>query len=360
MPTSPAPTDGHPVSSPHAPAGAFAEEIGRSVLTVKGLTTELRVEGGPIQAVKDVSFDLRAGETLGIVGESGCGKSMTALSIMGLLPRPIGKIVTGSIMLEDVGDLAQLPEARMKAVRGDDVSMIFQEPMTSLNPVFTVGFQICEAIQTHRPVGRTAARAKAVEMLDLVGIPLPELRFDSYPHQLSGGMRQRVMIAMALACEPKIMLADEPTTALDVTIQAQILNLMNRLKRETGTSILLITHDLGVIAKMAQRVLVMYAGVVVEEAPVRSLFGQPLHPYTVGLLKSMPSANRRSGPRQRLHTIQGVVPSLNALPRGCRYSDRCPDVHDRCRQAEPPLAAPDDAGDTATARKVRCWLHCKT
>ncbi|WP_227287957.1 MULTISPECIES: ABC transporter ATP-binding protein [Paracoccaceae] len=307
-----------------------------------------------------MSFDLRAGETLGIVGESGCGKSMTALSIMGLLPRPIGKIVTGSIMLEDVGDLAQLPEARMKAVRGDDVSMIFQEPMTSLNPVFTVGFQICEAIQTHRPVGRTAARAKAVEMLDLVGIPLPELRFDSYPHQLSGGMRQRVMIAMALACEPKIMLADEPTTALDVTIQAQILNLMNRLKRETGTSILLITHDLGVIAKMAQRVLVMYAGVVVEEAPVRSLFGQPLHPYTVGLLKSMPSANRRSGPRQRLHTIQGVVPSLNALPRGCRYSDRCPDVHDRCRQAEPPLAAPDDAGDTATARKVRCWLHCKT
>jgi len=204
------------------------------------------------------------------------------------------------------------------------------------------------------------ARAKAIDMLELVGIPLPELRFNSYPHQLSGGMRQRVMIAMALACEPKIMLADEPTTALDVTIQAQILNLMNRLKRETGTSIVLITHDLGVIAKMAQRVLVMYAGVVVEDAAVRDLFARPLHPYTVGLLKSMPSANRRTGPKQRLHTIPGVVPSLNALPRGCRYSDRCPDVHDRCRQTEPPLAAPDSTGDAQAARKVRCWLHCKT
>lgn len=339
-------------------AGAGAAD--RVVLEVRGLTTELRVEGGPIRAVDDVSFDLRAGETLGIVGESGCGKSMTALSIMGLLPHPIGRIASGSILLEDAGDLARFSPSQMKAVRGDDVSMIFQEPMTSLNPVFTVGFQICEAIQAHRPVSRAAARAKAVAMLELVGIPLPELRFSSYPHQLSGGMRQRVMIAMALACEPKIMLADEPTTALDVTVQAQILALMNRLKRETGTSIVLITHDLGVIAKMAQRVLVMYAGVVVEEAVVRDLFARPLHPYTVGLLKSMPSANRRTGPKKRLHTIRGVVPSLNALPRGCRYSDRCPDVHDRCRQAEPPLAAPDNAGDALSARKVRCWLYCKT
>jgi oligopeptide/dipeptide ABC transporter ATP-binding protein len=283
--------------------------------------------------VDDVSFDLKVGETLGIVGESGCGKSMTALSIMGLLPKPIGRIAAGSIDLEGVGDLAQLSEARMKAVRGDDVSMIFQDPMTSLNPVFTVGFQICEAIQAHRPVSRAASRAKA--------------------------MRQRVMIAMALACQPKIMLADEPTTALDVTIQAQILSLMNRLQRETGTSIILITHDLGVIAKMAQRVLVMYAGVVVEEATVRDLFARPLHPYTVGLLKSIPSATRRSGPKKRLHTISGIVPNLNALPRGCRYSDRCPDVHERCRELEPPLAAHDGAVGQGGARRVRCWLHCK-
>ena len=337
------------------PAGA----AGRTVLSVRGLTTELRVEGGPIRAVDDVSFDLKVGETLGIVGESGCGKSMTALSIMGLLPKPIGRIAAGSIDLEGVGDLAQLSEARMKAVRGDDVSMIFQDPMTSLNPVFTVGFQICEAIQAHRPVSRAASRAKAIEMLELVGIPLPELRFCNYPHQLSGGMRQRVMIAMALACQPKIMLADEPTTALDVTIQAQILSLMNRLQRETGTSIILITHDLGVIAKMAQRVLVMYAGVVVEEATVRDLFARPLHPYTVGLLKSIPSATRRSGPKKRLHTISGIVPNLNALPRGCRYSDRCPDVHERCRELEPPLAAHDGAVGQGGARRVRCWLHCK-
>ncbi|WP_232823165.1 ABC transporter ATP-binding protein [Oceanibium sediminis] len=338
---------------------AAAKNAGRTVLQVSGLTTELRVEGGRIRAVDDVSFDLLAGETLGIVGESGCGKSMTALSIMGLLPRPIGTITSGSVVLEDVGDLALLSDAQMKAVRGDVVSMIFQEPMTSLNPVFTVGFQLCEAIQAHRPVSRQAARQKAIEMLDLVGIPLPELRFDNYPHQLSGGMRQRVMIAMALACQPKIMLADEPTTALDVTIQAQILKLMDRLKNETGTSIVIITHDLGVIARMAQRVLVMYAGVVVEEAKVHELFARPLHPYTVGLLKSIPSARHRSGPKKRLHTIRGVVPSLNALPRGCRYSDRCPDVHDRCHQSEPPLARPVEDEASQGERRVRCWLHCK-
>ncbi|RVT86528.1 ABC transporter ATP-binding protein [Rhodobacteraceae bacterium CCMM004] len=332
---------------------------GKPLLQVRDLRTELRVEGGPIMAVDGVSFTLTAGETLGIVGESGCGKSMTALSIMGLLPRPIGRIASGSVELEGVGDIVKLPERRMMSVRGDDISMVFQEPMTSLNPVFTVGFQLTEAIRAHRSVSNQEARRKAIDMLNLVGIPLPDVRIDNYPHQLSGGMRQRVMIAMALACEPKIMLADEPTTALDVTIQAQILNLMNRLKRETGTSILLITHDLGVIAKMAQRVLVMYAGVVVEEAGVNDLFAGPLHPYTVGLMRSIPRVDRSVARRRKLHTIKGVVPSLGNLPKGCRFSDRCPDVHDRCREAEPPLAAPDDLAPGAPARRVRCWLHCQ-
>lgn len=340
-------------------ADEVASRAGTTVLDVDDLRVELRLTGGSIMAVDGVTFSMEAGETLGIVGESGCGKSMTALSVMGLLPQPIGHIASGSIMLEDVGDLASLPEAKMRSVRGDDISMVFQEPMTSLNPVFTVGFQLCEAIQTHRPVSREEAKRRAIDMLDLVGIPLPEMRFDNYPHQLSGGMRQRVMIAMALACEPKIMLADEPTTALDVTIQAQILALMNRLKSETGTSILLITHDLGVIAKMAQRVLVMYAGVVVEEALVRDLFARPLHPYTIGLLRSIPSAGKSRGRKQKLETIRGVVPNLNALPVGCRFSDRCPDVHDRCRQAEPPLSEPDDTTPGSAPRKVRCWLHCK-
>ncbi len=328
---------------------------GEVVLRVAGLRTELRVEHGILRAVDDVSFSLRRGDTLGIVGESGCGKSMTALSIMGLLPRPIGRIAAGSVELSGVGDLAGFSNRRMMKVRGNQVSMIFQEPMTSLNPVFSVGFQISEAIRTHQNVNKEEARKRSVDMLELVGIPLPEMRFDNYPHQLSGGMRQRVMIAMALACRPQIMLADEPTTALDVTIQAQILKLMNRLKDEVGTSILLITHDLGVIAKMAQRVLVMYAGVVVEEADVRDLFAKPLHPYTTGLLKSIPKVDRTVGRKTRLHTIEGTVPNLLALPRGCRFSDRCPEVHDRCRQAEPPLAPPDGGGPGG--RQVRCWLH---
>ncbi|MDA0814175.1 MAG: ABC transporter ATP-binding protein, partial [Verrucomicrobia bacterium] len=253
------------------------------VIRVNNLRVELRVEQGVLAAVDDVSFGLRKGETLGIVGESGCGKSMTALAIMGLLPRPIGRIAQGSIVLEGVGDLAHIRERETKRVRGNHISMIFQEPMTSLNPVFTVGFQISEAIRIHQSLGRAEIKAHAIRMLDTVGIPLPEMRYKSFPHQLSGGMRQRVMIAMALACRPQVMLADEPTTALDVTIQAQILKLMNRLKEDIGTSIIFITHDLGVIAKMAQRVLVMYAGVVVEEATVGELFERPLHPYTVGL-----------------------------------------------------------------------------
>jgi len=335
--------------------GTASQHPKADILSVRDLRVELRVEGGILTAVDGISFILRAGETLGIVGESGCGKSMTALSIMGLLPKPIGRIAKGSIALEGVGDLATIPERAMKRVRGNNVSMIFQEPMTSLNPVFTVGFQISEAIFAHKRLSRSEIRRRAVEMLELVGIPLPELRYDSYPHQLSGGMRQRVMIAMALACRPRVMLADEPTTALDVTIQAQILKLMNRLKDEIGTSIVFITHDLGVIARMTQRVLVMYAGVVVEEATVGDLFETPLHPYTRGLLKSIPRVDAAVGRQRKLYTIAGVVPSMRNLPKGCRFCDRCPDVHDRCRKQEPPLAPPDKPA--GGARRVRCWLQ---
>ncbi len=328
---------------------------GEPVLQVKNLRVELKVEKGVFAAVDDVSFSLREGETLGVVGESGCGKSMTALAVMGLLPKPIGRISQGEIRLRGIGNLEKSRESTMKQVRGNHISMIFQEPMTSLNPVFTVGFQISEAIRIHQSVDNHTVRKRAIDMLELVGIPLPELRYDAYPHQLSGGMRQRVMIAMALSCRPKVMLADEPTTALDVTIQAQILKLMNLLKDEIGTSIVFITHDLGVIAKMTQRVLVMYAGVVVEEASVRDLFRQPLHPYTAGLLRSIPRVDPAVGRARRLHTIKGVVPSLMNLPRGCRFSDRCPDVHDRCRQSEPPLIA--QATGPNGGRRVRCWLH---
>jgi peptide/nickel transport system ATP-binding protein/oligopeptide transport system ATP-binding protein len=328
-----------------------------TILKVENLRVELRGERGRIFAVDGVSFELKRGETLGIVGESGCGKSLTALSVIGLLPRPVGRIASGTIALKGAGNLERLPDSQMKRIRGNQISMIFQEPMTSLNPVFTVGFQISEVLRTHKGMSKAEARKRSIEMLTLVGIPLPEMRFDSYPHQLSGGMRQRVMIAMALACEPQIMLADEPTTALDVTIQAQILKLMNQLKERTGTSIVLITHDLGVIAKMATRILVMYAGTVVEEADVRDLFARPLHPYTQGLLNSILRLDPGRERRRQLYTIKGSVPSLYALPRGCRFSDRCPAVHEPCRVAEPPLVAPDD--NPAGGHKMRCWLHTK-
>ena len=326
------------------------------VLRVEGLKAHLHTGGGVVRAVDGVSFDLARGETLCIVGESGCGKSMTALAILGLLPRPAGRIVEGSIRLEGTGDLARLSPAQMRRVRRRSVSMVFQEPMTSLNPVFKVGWQIAEAVRMHEAVSRAEAKARAIAMLDLVGIPSPETRYHAFPHQLSGGMRQRVMIAIALVCRPRVMLADEPTTALDVTIQAQILRLMNRLKAETGSALLLITHDLGVVAQMAQRVCVMYAGVVVEEASAASIFANPLHPYTNGLLASIPTS-RAGGARRRLSTIPGMVPSLSALPQGCRFADRCPQVHDRCRVAEPPLAPPVPGRSGEPGHRIRCWLH---
>ncbi|MBW2146517.1 MAG: ABC transporter ATP-binding protein [Deltaproteobacteria bacterium] len=325
------------------------------LLDIKGLRTYFFTDEGVARAVDNVSLTLHEGETLGVVGESGCGKSVTALSIMRLIPQPPGKIVGGEINFADRGDLTKLSESGMRKIRGNEISMIFQEPMTSLNPVFRIGNQIAEAIQLHQKVSKKEALERSVDMLQLVGIPSPEKRVKDYPHQLSGGMRQRVMIAMALSCNPKLMLADEPTTALDVTIQAQILNIMNKLKEEVGTSIILITHNLGVIAEMAQSVSVMYAGVVVENADVYTLFGEPLHPYTIGLLTSIPRADRDAGKKTRLNTIPGIVPSLLELPVGCRFSDRCPHVHEPCTKWEPPLDPP-----TKTGKKdhlVRCWLH---
>jgi len=285
--------------------------------------------------VDDVSLSIEAGKTLGLVGESGCGKSVTAESIMGLVPMPPGRIAGGEVLFEGV-DLLQLPESKMKKIRGNRISMIFQEPMTSLNPVFTVGDQVAEVFRLHQGLSRRETRNKVIEMFHLVGIPAAELRITDYPHQMSGGMRQRVVIAMALACNPKLMIADEPTTALDVTIQAQILDLMNKLKEETGASILFITHDLGVIAEMAQNVAVMYAGKVMEEADVDTLFAEPKHPYTVGLMSSIPVLGREKK-RRRLSTIPGVVPSLFKLSEGCLFNERCTEAREECRRIEPPI-----------------------
>ena len=321
------------------------------LLEVKGLRTEFRSGGSVFAAVDGVSFTLQPGETLGIVGESGCGKSVTSLSIMRLVPNPPGRVAAGEIRFEG-RNLLDLPEAEMQAVRGDAISMIFQEPMTSLNPVQTVGDQIVEAIRLHRPVGVAEARARAVEMLRLVKIPSPETRLDEYPHQLSGGMRQRVMIAMALACDPKILIADEPTTALDVTIQAQILDLLRDLRSRTGTAIMLITHDLGVVAEIAHRVIVMYAGRIVEEAPVDLLFADPQHPYTLGLLGSIPRLG--SDGDERLIAIEGTVPNPFALPAGCRFSPRCPLADDKCRSEAPELREVGASSDKGSHRTA-CW-----
>ena len=312
---------------------------GAPTLSVRDLRTHFIADGERLTAVDGVSFDVHRGETLCIVGESGCGKSVSALSIMRLVPPAPGCLVEGEIRLDDKNILA-LSEGAMRRVRGNSISMIFQEPMSSLNPVVTVGYQIAEAVRQHEGRSWSEGYERALEMLRLVRIPEPERRLKEYPHQLSGGMRQRVMIAMALACRPRVLLADEPTTALDVTIQAQILELMRELQEETGTAIVLITHDLGVVAEMAQRVVVMYAGRKVEEATVDDLFERPMHPYTVGLMGSVPelgSSLNESTERRRLAEIPGIVPSLRAMPPGCTFAPRCPLATDQCRTDVPPL-----------------------
>jgi peptide/nickel transport system ATP-binding protein/oligopeptide transport system ATP-binding protein len=306
-----------------------------NLLEIQNLQTYFDVRGFVAKAVDDISLTIRRGETLGLVGESGCGKSVTAHSIIQLIPQPPGRIVGGKIFF-DGQNLLALSEAQMRRIRGNRISMIFQEPMTSLNPVFPVGDQVGEVIRLHQKLSRRNTRNRVVDMFQLVGIPEPEKRLANYPHQLSGGMRQRVMIAMALACSPRLMIADEPTTALDVTIQAQILDLMNTLKAETGAAILFITHDLGVIAEMAQFVAVMYAGKVVEYTDVSTIFKNPKHPYTIGLLESIPILGRGTGSHQ-LKTITGIVPSLFRLPEGCLFSDRCPDVFGECRTVRPEM-----------------------
>jgi peptide/nickel transport system ATP-binding protein len=315
------------------------------ILEVRDLHTQFNTLDGVVRAVDGVSFDLERGETLGIVGESGCGKSVTALSILRLIPPETGRIASGSIRFEGE-ELTNLPEEAMKRLRGHRISMIFQEPMTSLNPVLTVGTQIAENVTRHMGVSWKAARDRAREMLDLVRIADSKRRLDEYPHQLSGGMRQRVMIAMALSCDPQVLIADEPTTALDVTIQAQILDLMLDLKEKTGTAIVLITHDLGVVAETAQRVVVMYAGRKVEEAPVEALFDNPLHPYTRGLMAAIP---RLDTDATRLQEIPGMVPLLTRPIVGCAFAARCPLATDRCRAEAPPVV---DAGGGHT---VACW-----
>ena len=315
------------------------------LLAVDDLVTTFSTEEGLVTPVDGVSFTVEQGETVGVVGESGCGKSVTSLSILRLVPSPPGRIAQGRILFEGQ-DLLTLSEREMRALRGRDIAMIFQEPMTSLNPVFTCGDQILEALRRHQKVSATEARDQALELLHLVGIPLPEQRLGAYPHQLSGGMRQRIMIAMALCCHPRLLIADEPTTALDVTIQAQILDLLRHLKKQLSMAVLLITHDLGVVAETAERVVVMYAGKVVEEAPVRTLFHAPRHPYTEGLLRSIPRLDER---RESLPVIEGMVPNLLDLPSGCRFHPRCPRAERRCREEAPALRS------FGEGHRVACW-----
>ncbi|MEW5867383.1 MAG: ABC transporter ATP-binding protein [Bacillota bacterium] len=319
--------------------------MGEVLLEVRDLKTYFYTEDGVVPAVDGVSFSVDKGETIGIVGESGCGKSVTSLSIMRLIPNPPGKIIEGDIIFEGE-NILEKSEAEMRHIRGNEISMIFQEPMTSLNPVFTIGDQVMEAIMLHQKVGKREARKKTIEMLKLVGIPSAERRVDEYPHQMSGGMRQRVMIAMALSCNPRLLIADEPTTALDVTIQAQILDLMLKLKQDLGTAIMLITHDLGVIAETVNKVVVMYAGKIVESADVVSIFKRPEHPYTLGLLGSIPKVNED---RERLQVIEGVVPNPFNMPSGCRFHPRCSFVRDICKEEEPGLV------DVEDGHQVRCW-----
>jgi peptide/nickel transport system ATP-binding protein/oligopeptide transport system ATP-binding protein len=321
----------------------------QNLLEIVHLQTHFFVRGQVAKAVDNVSLAIEAGQTLGLVGESGCGKSVTAHSIIQLIPIPPGRIVGGKIFFNGT-NLLDLSEKQMRKIRGNDISMIFQEPMTSLNPVFTVGDQVGEVIRLHQKLSAKDTRDRVTEMFHLVGIPAAEKRLNDYPHQMSGGMRQRVMIAMALACNPKLMIADEPTTALDVTIQAQILDLMNKLKKDIGASILFITHDLGVIAEMAQHVAVMYAGLVMEYADAETLFLNPKHPYTIGLMESIPVPGGENHSR-RLATISGVVPSLFDLPQGCLFSDRCPDVFADCRKDTPRQY------DVGNGHIVRCFKY---
>jgi peptide/nickel transport system ATP-binding protein len=324
--------------------------MGERLLEIKGLKTYFYTDEGVVRAVDGVDLHIDKGETLGVVGESGCGKTVTALSIMRLIPMPPGRIVEGQVLYQG-RDLVTLPPSQMRKVRGKEISMVFQEPMTSLNPVFTIGEQIAEAIRLHEGLGRRDAMDKTVEMLKIVHMANPERRVKEYPHQLSGGMRQRVMIAMALSCNPKLLIADEPTTALDVTIQAQILDLLNELKAKLGMAVMLITHDMGVIAETAQRVVVMYAAKVVEEAPVKELFKEPLHPYTQGLLRSIPRIDLAATKKQRLEAIPGVVPSLIDVPPGCRFAPRCQYVKPMYTEKEPPLK------EVRPGHKVACWLY---
>jgi peptide/nickel transport system ATP-binding protein/oligopeptide transport system ATP-binding protein len=320
------------------------------ILQIRDLHTYFYLEEGVVKAVNGVGFFIRPGETLAVVGESGCGKSVTALSVMRLIQSPPGRIVDGHILFGGT-DLSRLDDEAMRHIRGNRISMIFQEPMTSLNPVFKAGSQVAEAICLHQKISKKQAMKKAIEMMAKVGIPDPAQKAQDYPHQLSGGMRQRVMIAMALACNPELMIADEPTTALDVTIQAQILDLMNALKNDFGAAIMLITHDLGVVAEMAQRVVVMYTGQVVEQASVEELFAGPKHPYTIGLMRSMPNLAQPVPENRMLSTIPGVVPSLLDLPEGCNFVKRCPQAMERCKQMAPPFFELDGG------RLSRCWLH---
>ena len=310
------------------------------LLEIQNLETHFYIRGHTAKAVDDVDLKIKAGQTLGLVGESGCGKSVTAHSIIQLIPDPPGKIVRGKIFFE--GDnLLEFSERKIRKIRGNKISMIFQEPMTSLNPVYPVGDQVAEVIQLHKNTTRKETRDRVIESFQRVGIPEPQRRLKDYPHQMSGGMRQRVMIAMALACSPKLMIADEPTTALDVTIQAQILDLMDNLKTDTDASILFITHDLGVIAEMAQNVAVMYAGKMMEYADVSTLFSKPKHPYTIALMQSIPVLGKKPEDG-RLSTIEGVVPSLFNLPRGCRFSDRCQEVFKDCHHVDPEMTAVEE------------------
>lgn len=321
--------------------------INTELLKINNLQAFFYTDLGVVKAVDGINLAVNQRETLGIVGESGCGKSVTALCIMRLIRAP-GRIESGEIYFEG-RNLINISNMEMRKVRGNKISMIFQEPMTSLNPVFRVGDQISEAITLHQKLSKKGARDKSIEMLRLVGIPSPERRVDDYPHQMSGGMRQRVMIAMALSCQPKLMIADEPTTALDVTIQAQILSLMQKLKDETGTAIILITHNLGVIAEMAQNVIVMYAGKIMEYAPVLTLFENPQHPYTEGLMEAVPRLDQIEKKR-RLHIIRGIVPSLLNIPKGCKFNDRCEKALKKCFEKEPTLFA------IGTDHFSRCWL----